>query len=133
ITNLPLVQEKRRWAPFPTLYWLVDPAISAKIAEIERQGGVREIEEALRADGERLEQHRADNVLYAMSRWAVLNPEEKEIANKLALKPVLEDSGIGGVANHDAIKCLHAQYAFHLARHEAGTTVGRLIRQRYEI
>ena len=45
---------------------------------------------------------------------------------------VLDKTGIGGVANHRTVKCLHAQYAYHLAREE-GTTVGRLMEERFGI
>jgi len=131
IINLPLIQQGEKWLPFPTLYWLVDPSLNAKIADIERTGGVGEIERALMASQDLMQAHRADNVFYAMARWAVLNDREKQAANDLGLHPILEASGIGGVANHDAVKCLHAQYAFHLARHEVGTTVGKLMHQRY--
>ena len=131
IINLPLVQQGERWQPFPTLYWLVDPSLCAQIADIERQGGVQEMEQALLKDPELMKAHRADNVFYAMARWAVLNDREKQAAIQGNLNPILEASGIGGVANHDTVKCLHAQYAFHLARHEVGTTVGKLMHKRY--
>lgn len=131
IINLPLVKEGAGWRPFPTLYWLVDPGLNNRIAEVERGGGVRGIEQELADEPALLQSHRADNVFYAMARWAVLNSQERQAAEALGVRPMLEHSGIGGVANHDAIKCLHAQYAFHLARHEAGTTAGRLMQEQF--
>lgn len=133
ITNLPLIVGPSSPMPFPTLYWLVDPFLTKRIADIERQGGIREIESALQDDAELLQSHLEDNRLYAKTRWAVLTEDEKQQAQQLGLVDVLKASGIGGVADHDQIKCLQAQYAFHLARYEAGTTVGRLMHQRYDL
>ncbi len=48
-------------------------------------------------------------------------------------RQTLETTGIGGVANHASIKCLHAQFAFHLARSEVGTTVGKILKKQYGI
>ena len=133
IINLPLLPKGDSWQPFPTLYWLIDPEHNARIAEIERKGGVRAMEAAVSQDPTLAQSHRADNTFYAMARWAVLNDEEKKAAGDLGMRPMLEDTGIGGVANHEAVKCLHAQYAFHLARNEAGTTVGKLMQQTFGI
>ena len=131
IINLPLLPHIETWQPFPTLYWLVDPDLNKRISDIERKGGVRETEQAIASDTALEVAHRADNVFYAMARWAVLNEKEKQAAQALGMQDTLEHAGIGGVANHNTIKCLHAQYAFHLARREKGTTVGKLMQQRF--
>lgn len=131
IINLPLIPHEESWKPFPTLYWLVDPDLNAQISEIERKGGVRAIEQALADDTALQVAHREDNVFYAMARWAVLNDKEKKAASELGMQPMIENTGIGGVANHNAIKCLHAQYAFHLARYEKGTAAGKLMHQQF--
>jgi len=131
IINLPLLPHIETWQPFPTLYWLVDPDLIKRISDIERKGGVRDIAQAIADDAALQVAHREDNVFYAMARWAVLNDKEKQAAKDLGMAQMLEHTGIGGVANHNTIKCLHAQYAFHLARHEKGTTVGKLMEQRY--
>jgi hypothetical protein len=133
IINLPLTPKDESWQPFPTLYWLVDPDFIAKIANIERKGGVRRIEEALAEDIALRDAHRADNDFYAKARWAVLTDAEKQIADALGMREMLEHTGIAGIANHDAVKCLHAQYAFHLARRDEGSTVGKLMEDRYGI
>ena len=133
IINLPLLPHIETWQPFPTLYWLVDPDLGKRLSDIERKGGVREIAETIAGDAALQVAHREDNVLYAMARWAVLNEKEKQAAKELGMDQMLEHAGIGGVANHDAIKCLHAQYAFHLARRDTGTTVGRLMQARFAL
>ncbi|MEM6507220.1 MAG: DUF501 domain-containing protein [Planctomycetota bacterium] len=131
IINLPLQPKGKSWQPFPTLYWLVDAELNTAIAEIERKGGVRAIEKTVANDTRLLAAHRRDNVFYAMARWAVLNHKERLAANELGMSEMLEHSGVGGVGNHDAIKCLHAQYAFHLARRDTGTTVGQLMQEQF--
>lgn len=133
IINLPLTPHGETWQPFPTLYWLVDPDLNNALSDIERKGGVREIERAIANDPSLAENHRADNACYAASRWAVLNAHERQAANELGMSDALKLAGIGGVANHNAIKCLHAQYAFHLARHNKGTTAGHLVHQHYNL
>ena len=133
ITNHPLQQEGQRWLPFPTLYWLVDAKLNSRVAEIERKGGVREIEAALQADELLLASHLEDNRRYAVSRWALLGDEDQSLCKEQGMDKVLKDSGIGGVGNHAAIKCLHAQYAYHLASGEAGTTVGKLMQKRFSL
>ena len=134
IMNSPLQHEPGGCVPFPTLYWLVDPVLNTLISDIERQGAVREIESVLAADDALMKQHLADNDAYAKSRWACMNIEDEDDAERQGLTMVLMTSGIGGVANHASVKCLHAQYAYHLARLAArknGTTVGRLMDERY--
>lgn len=132
ITNAPLIRDAERWLPFPTLYWLVDPALNSAIAEIERKGGVRAIETALQQDEALLTQHLEDNRHYAAKRWSLLDEADKRLAEEKGLVAVLRDAGVGGVANHHAIKCLHAQAAYHLAR-DNGTAVGGLIDQCYDM
>lgn len=133
IINLPMQRADDEWTPFPTLYWLVDPVLCNAVSEAERQGAIAEIEQAIADDEELMRSHLEDNRFYARARWAVLNAEEERIAEKLGYREMLETSGVGGVANHASVKCLHAHYAFHLARQETGTTVGRLMKQRFGI
>ena len=133
IINLPLLPHVETWQPFPTLYWLVDPDLNKKIADIERKGGVQQIEQAIAQDTALQLAHREDNNFYAMARWAVLNDKEKQAAQSLGMQDMLEHAGVGGVANHDAVKCLHAHYAFHLARRDTGTTVGKLMHTHFAL
>lgn len=131
IINRPLIPKKEAWHPVPTLYWLVDPDLNVEIASIERKGGVGEIEQAIAEDTTRQLAHRDDNVFYAMARWALLNEQERKMVTLMGARDMLKYAGVSGVSNHDAVKCLHAQYAFHLARREVGSTVGKLMDSRY--
>lgn len=131
IINLPLIHKNEVWHPVSTLYWLVDPDLNEAIAGIEAQGGNCEIQRDIASDTKLQLAHREDNKYYARARWAVLNDQEKGIAAQVGVRELLEHAGICGTFSHDAIKCLHAHYAFHLARREAGSTVGKLIDSRY--
>jgi hypothetical protein len=133
IVNHPLQRKGQTRQPFPTLYWLIDPALHSRIAEIERKGGVQAIEHALAEDEALLQAHREDNRAYAAARWALLCDADRQAAERLGAAVVLQQSGIGGVANHESVKCLHAQYAYHLAKHDKGSTVGNLMQQRYNL
>ncbi len=132
ISNQPIQQRQGHFEPFPTFYWLVDPEINTRIADIERKGGVAEIESFLMSDEQLMQNHLAENRAYAQARWAVLTAEDVRLAKQRGFMDALDKTGIGGVANHRAVKCLHAQYAFHLVR-EGGTTVGRLMEERFGI
>ena len=110
--------------PFPTLYWLTNPAISKAIAEMERQGYVRRIQQAL-SRRECLElgaAHRA----YATTRWQSLSSSEREgVALEQRVRNMLEHSGVAGTnvtmlgstaappGTSGSLKCLHAHYAHY--------------------
>lgn len=133
VANHPIRKIGARYEPFPTLYWLVEPKLAAEISNIERLGGVGEIDSMLRADETRMRSHLRDNKQYAQARWGMINAKEVRVAKEIGFMDVLENTGIGGVANHASVKCLHAQYAYHLAKYDTGTTVGRLMEERYGI
>ncbi|XAM01139.1 DUF501 domain-containing protein [Phycisphaeraceae bacterium D3-23] len=132
IENPPLQVRNAEPAPFPTLYWLVDPALTVAISEIERRGGVRVVEQRLASDSALMKMHIDDNKRYAGERWARLTAAEVRVARERGFFDVLKSSGIGGIADHTCVKCLHAQLAYHLVRLDAGgTAVGRMIEEQF--
>jgi hypothetical protein len=96
IRNAPLLDDG---TPMPTRFWLVDPAVSARVSRLESQGGVRAAEAAV--DPNEL---RAAHDRYAAERDAALPPEHA------GPRP---HGGVGGTRT--GVKCLHAHYAWHLA------------------
>jgi hypothetical protein len=96
IRNAPLLDDG---TPMPTRYWLVDPAISKRIDQLESSGGVRAAEAAVDAD-----ELRAAHERYASDRDAAV-PEDHT-----GPRP---SGGVGGT--RVGVKCLHAHYAHHLA------------------
>lgn len=83
--------------PFPTTYWLTCRHLVAAVARLEAAGGV---ERWSRAAAE-------DETLKESLRRAT--DEQRRIRPEL-------DSGIGGAARPENLKCLHAHAAFALAR-----------------
>lgn len=116
--------------PFPTIYYLIDPALVHAISNLERQNHIGKFEQHLANDAELMASYRADHAAYRDTRWAMLTDEDRAVVEA---SPSLSRSfrgGIAGIANFDTVKCLHAQYAYHLAQHDTapgGTTLGRLI------
>ncbi|MBM3674439.1 MAG: DUF501 domain-containing protein [Actinobacteria bacterium] len=96
ICNAPFLRDE---TPMPTRYWLVDPALSAAVARLEAEGGVRAA--ALVVDPEHLaDAHRA----YAAERDAAIP------CDHAGPRPY---GGVGGT--RVGVKCLHAHYAWFLA------------------
>ncbi len=96
IRNSPLLDDG---TPMPTRFWLVDPALSTRVARIESAGGVRAAEAAVDAE----ELQRAHD-RYAAERDAAMP------ADHAGPRP---HGGVGGTRR--GVKCLHAHYAWHLA------------------
>ena len=114
--------------PFPTIYWLNDAELLHRLSELERQNHVGRFEQRLAEDAELMTAYHADHAAYRDARWAMLTAADRAVVEA---SPSLSRSfrgGIAGIANFDTVKCLHAQYAHHLAvRDRGGTTLGRLI------
>lgn len=129
ITNHPLRRQGERHLPFPTLYWLVDPARCKRVADLERDGAIGELERTIAESPALQASFHADHRAYATARWSLLSPFEQQQAVDAGYAPTLRDKGIGGIADFDRIKCLHLHLAHHLAQ-PGGTTIGRLIEAR---
>lgn len=114
--------------PFPTIYYLRDPQLIHAMSELERHHHIARLQEQLRGDPALMKKYHADHAAYRDARWDMLTPEDRAVVEN---SPSLSRSfrgGIAGIADFDFVKCLHAQYAHHLAMHDrGGTTVGRLI------
>ena len=114
--------------PFPTIYWLRDPAIDRALAELERKGAIGRFEDQLAGAPALLARYHLDHARYRDARWAMLSDVDRAIVEGSPSLTRAFETGIAGIADFNHIKCLHAQYAFHLARqHQGGTTVGQLI------
>ena len=114
-----------RREPFPTLYWLRDPDACRRMGELERRGGVREVERRIAADVRRRHAFAKDHARYRDTRWETLTPADRAwVRAQPALRAALA-GGIGGIADFARVKCLHLHWAHHLA--VGGTTAGRVI------
>ncbi|WP_299202831.1 DUF501 domain-containing protein [uncultured Amphritea sp.] len=115
--------------PFPTLYWLSSKDLYQAIAEIETGGEVKRIEQQLETDDELRAAHLADQQRYVDLRWQLMADSDRQRIDELGFTALFSQYGIGGIRHWDKVRCLHMQYAYHLA--VGGTAIGRLIDQRY--
>ncbi len=127
----PLRSEAGRAVPFPTIYWLLDAALVRDLSELERLGGVGRLERAIAGDRALRAAYHADHGRYRQRRWAMLTDADRAAVEASPSLARAFRGGIAGIANFDAVKCLHAQYAYHLAEASRGGTVaGRWIDER---
>lgn len=131
----PMVIQVIPWVkkqPFPTLYWLTCPILKKEISHIEKDGWVSKLErEYFAAGSENLELLKSHHDQYRKDRVALfdkvgLNWEEVPEP----MEKIMRETGIGGIADFDHIKCLHLHYAHHLA---AENQVGKVVDELFNI
>lgn len=125
-----LQRDDARRVPFPTLYWLTCPRVSAQLAHLERDGKIGEVEDAIAGDETLRNQLDCDHENYIAKRWQLLAAADQLHVAEANLHDAFMNRGIGGMKNRQAIKCLHLHFAHHLAESNA---VGQLIADRYDI
>lgn len=116
--------------PFPTLFWLTDPVLTAEIGRAESAGGIARVEAVLREDEALAAGLAEDHRRYAARRWGLVSEADRAELVERSCAEVARDSGIGGIAGGVGLKCLHLHGAHHLAEVAegmAGTTVGLLM------
>jgi len=112
-------------APFPTIYWLTCPLLKKELSHLEKDGVIKTIESAFLSEENNLKVLNADHEEYRDERVSFFNETVKDWdLLPEPQKEIIKETGIGGIADFDHIKCLHLQYAYHLASLEKG---GRLI------
>jgi len=111
-------------APFPNLFWLVDPGIVYRIDGDEAGGLIQRLQKIVDDDAQiqssLVDDHRAHITLRNSHMTAAI--EEK--LRSLNYYQVLQNRGIGGIADFGRIRCLHTWYAAHLV---VPNTIGRLL------
>ncbi|WP_054342545.1 DUF501 domain-containing protein [Neptunomonas antarctica] len=131
--GVPLVLQMRSLVddvPFPTLYWLSSKDLCKAIGQIEGQGWVKEVEARLQTDTELREAYLENQKAYVARRWELMLPEDKQRIETLGFSELYERNGIGGISKWDQVRCLHMQYAHHLAE---GNVIGALMDQEFEL
>lgn len=86
--------------PFPTLYYLTDPRLTAEASRLESAGVMRDMQERLAADPEVAAQYR--------------RAHESYLAERNAIDSLGTDFSGGGMP--DRVKCLHVLIAHSLAK-----------------
>src|SRR5690606_37756687 len=111
--------------PFPTVYWLVDPVLSATLARLEMNGWIERLQTAVNNTPALHTLIIEDQARYVQKRVEMLTTEEVAwLSEHPEIDRRLRTVGIAGMREKLAVKCLHAQYAWHLI---SPTTVGGLI------
>jgi uncharacterized protein len=86
--------------PFPTLYYLTHPVLTAAASRLESSGMMREMTERLQTDPQRAEAYR--------------RAHESYLADRDAIEPLGTTFSGGGMP--DRVKCLHVLMAHSLAK-----------------
>jgi hypothetical protein len=111
-------------SPFPTLFWLVDPALCYRIDRAEAGGLIGRFQARIDADGKLRAAMRRDHLVHIALRNACMAPPVRQRLATLGFAGALERRGIGGIADFSRVRCLHTWYAAHLV---VPNTVGQML------
>ncbi|MEM1143263.1 MAG: DUF501 domain-containing protein [Pseudomonadota bacterium] len=114
--------------PFPTLFWLVDPALSLRLDREEAAGLIAEFQALVDQTESLRSQMVDDHHRHIRLRESYLSAAEESQLKTRGQWRALSERGIGGIGNFDRIRCLHTWYAAHLVE---ANTIGRLIDERW--
>lgn len=106
-----LVNEK----PFPTLYWLCSRDLSREIGRIEMTGWIKRFEDELAQDSVLRARFHEQQQAYVDLRWQLMDPSDRARLEAQGHTDMFNKVGIGGISSWDKVRCLHMQYAHHLA------------------
>ena len=98
--------------PFPTLYYLTQPAATAAVSTLEASGYMVELQDLLQTDSEISAAYLAAHTQYLAEREAI------EVVEEIA------DFSAGGMPTR--VKCLHALIGHSLAKGEGVNPIGDL-------
>jgi len=94
-------------SPFPTLYYLTHPGLTASISRLEADGAMRAMNERLAVDPELA-------ASYNNAHQAYINDRER-LAAEFGIPEVTEIAGISAGGMPTRVKCLHALAGHALA------------------
>ncbi len=112
--------------PFPTLFWLVDPALNYRIDQVEAAGLIKQFQHRVDKDLQLQQQMKGDHKAHIALRASFISPTADQRLSELGFGEVLSKRGIGGIADYRRIRCLHTWYAAHLV---VPNTIGTLLDQ----
>ena len=115
--------------PFPTLFWLVDPALCYRIDRAEAAGVIAQLQARIDASQALREAMAADHRAHIALREQHMSATVRSAIVQRGFADVLRAKGIGGIADFSRIRCLHTWYAAHLV---VANTVGRLLDEYWE-
>ena len=117
-------------APFPNLFWLIDPALVYRIDGDEAGGLIQRLQEQVDGDpalqGSMVKDHQAHIIL----RNSYMTQAIEAQLRSGKYYEILQQRGIGGIADFGRIRCLHTWYAAHLV---VPNTIGGLLDQHWAV
>lgn len=116
----PLVNDK----PFPTLFWLIDKRLNYAIDQVEARGLIADLQATVDSRADLQAAMTQDHQRYIALRQSFFSPEQQQAIQRLGYESVLNERGIGGIADFQRIRCLHTYYAAHLV---TPNTVGQML------
>ena len=116
--------------PFPTLFWLSSELLKVELSRIEAAGVIKSLEARLQEDDDFRAAYHASHQDYIETRWRLMSDAQRASVEHLGYTDILRERGIGGIANHDQVRCLHTQYAHHLC---GDNVIGQWLDEHYGI
>lgn len=110
--------------PFPTLFWLIDPALCYRIDQVEALGLIKQLQRQIDQDLALQDRMRIDHQAHIKLRQGYMTDSIRQRLLELDFEEVFASKGIGGIADFTRIRCLHTWYAAHLV---VPNTVGCLL------
>jgi uncharacterized protein len=110
--------------PFPTLFWLVDPALCYRIDQLEAAGLIRQLQRRIDVEPDLQRSMRDDHRAHIALRDRCMPMAVRLRLQDLGFSEALINKGIGGIADFTRIRCLHTWYGAHLV---VPNTVGGLL------
>jgi len=110
--------------PFPTLFWLVDPALCYRIDQLEAAGLIKQLQQRIDATPDLQRRMRDDHLAHIALRDRYISGTARQRLQELGFGESLLHRGIGGIADYTRIRCLHTWYGAHLV---VPNTVGGLL------
>ena len=99
--------------PFPTVFWLIDPALCLAIDRFEAAGVIASLQHRVNDSPELQAKMRTDHERHKALRAATMTPTEREFLESSGMMGAFTTRGIGGIQGSDRIRCLHTWYAAH--------------------
>ena len=110
--------------PFPNLYWLIDPELVYRIDCEEAGGLIHRLQQRVDEELELRESMVVDHRAFIEQRNNFMSEPVKAKLQELDYFQLLQQRGIGGIADFSRIRCLHTWYAAHLIE---PNTIGELL------
>jgi hypothetical protein len=105
--------------PFPTVFWLIDPALCLAIDRLEAAGCIAKLQQVVNDSAELRAQMCIDHEKHRAVRAATMTLTERELLESSGMIEAFTSRGIGGIQGSDRIRCLHTWYAAHCVQSNA--------------